>query len=88
MPLRVLFDGDWDARNKAIKEEIEKALHACIGDPPAGQVWFVSLFLSESLHFCEVKVRTPSQSRMRLFFEEPRALPKIIVDWIALYPLA
>ncbi|MGA3292675.1 MAG: hypothetical protein ABSE45_01690 [Candidatus Acidiferrales bacterium] len=84
MPLRVLFDGDWDLR---IKREIEEAIRGCVGEPPADQDWAVSVFLSTSFQYCEVRVKTPHQTRRRIFFEDPRTLPKAIPDWIGLYPL-
>jgi len=84
VPLRVYFDGDWDAK---IKGDIEDAIRDCIGDPPADEDWAVSIVPSFSFQYCEVKVKTQRQARRRLFFEDPGMLPRAISDWIKLYPL-
>jgi len=78
------FNEGWNSQTKG---DIEDALRKCIGQPPDGETWVVSLTTGFAQHYCEVRVRTASQTRTRLFFEEPGNLPKTINDWINLYPL-
>jgi len=78
------FNEGWNSQTKG---DIEDALRKCIGHPPDGETWVVSLTTGFAQHYCEVRVRTASQTRTRLFFEEPGNLPKTINDWINLYPL-
>jgi hypothetical protein len=82
--LIVDFNEGWDPQTKV---DIEDAVRKCIADPPQGEKWIVSLAAGFAQSYCEVRVRTPSQTRTRFFFEDPRSLPKAITDWIQLYPL-
>jgi len=78
------FNEGWLSQTK---NGIEEALRECIGEPPDGETWVVSLTAGFAQLYCEVRVRTASQTRTRFFFEEPHNLPNAIHDWIKLYPL-
>jgi hypothetical protein len=82
--LIVDFNQDWDFH---VRIAIENALRKCIPEPPKDEDWIVSLAAGFAQSYCEVSVKTPSQTRTRFFFEDPHSLPKAITDWIHLYPL-
>jgi hypothetical protein len=84
LSLIVDFEQGWDSH---VRIAIEDALRKCIVEPPQGEDWVVSLAVGFAQHYCEVQVRTPSQTRTRFFFEDPGNLPQAITDWIQLYPL-
>lgn len=84
MGVVVYFNEGWDPETR---RHVEDAIRKCIGDPPKDEEWGVSLITGFSQDYCEVKVMTPNQTRTRLFFEEPAKLPKVITDWIEMYPL-
>ncbi len=85
MGLLVKFDGNWDSQ---AKKEIEDAIRRRIGEPPNNENWVVSVTTGLSQNYCDVRVTTTRQIRSRLFFEDPKKLPKAIVDWISMYPLS
>ena len=84
MSLIVEFKQGWDSH---VRAAIENALRKCIAEPPPDENWVVSLEAGFAQHYCEVRVRTPSQTRTRFFFEDPRRLAQAITAWIQLYPL-
>jgi hypothetical protein len=81
--LIVNFDGFWDSPTKI---SIEDTIRKCV-EPPEDDQWIVSLAAGFALQYCDVRIRTPNQTRTRLFFEPPDNLPQAIADWIRLYPL-
>jgi len=82
--LIVDFNGFWDSPTKI---SIEDTIRKCIAEPPEDEQWIVSLTAGFALPYCEVRIRTPNQTRSRLFFEPLGKLPQAITDWIRLYPL-
>jgi len=84
LALIIDFSEGWHLQTK---RDIESALRKCIAEPPGGENWVVSLAAGFAQNYCEVRVTTPTQTRRRFFFEEPGHLPKVITDWINLYPL-
>jgi hypothetical protein len=84
MALIVDFNQGWDSKTKTA---IEEAIRECIGKPPDGEDWTVSVNCGTGHNFCDIRLTTPNQTRTRVFFEERANLPKAISDWIALYPL-
>jgi hypothetical protein len=84
MSLSVNFTGYWDA---ATQRQLESAIRGCIGEPPRGEDWSVSLGRSSSLIYCDVRVKTLHQTRSRMFVDDLSALPKAITGWLMSYPL-
>jgi hypothetical protein len=84
MGVNVYFNESWD---RSTKKAIEDAIRKCIGEPPRGEDWLVTVTAGFAQTYCEVKVRTPNQTRSRFFFDEGTNLPKAIARWIAIYPL-
>ena len=82
MSLSLNFTGDWDA---ATQGELESAIRECIGEPPRGEDWSVSL--RRSSFFCDVRFKTLRQTRSRMFMDDLSALSKAITDWLMAYPL-
>jgi len=84
MGLTFQFDGFWDTD---IRGNIEHAIRECVGEPPNGEEWVVSIARSFPFQPCTVQVKTLNQTRSRLFFEHSSALSKAIPNWLMLYPL-
>ena len=84
MGLIIEFNEGWGTQTKS---DIEDALRKCIAEPPKSERWVVSLAAGLAQNYCEVRVKTPRQTRTRFFFEELRHLPAAITAWINLYPL-
>jgi hypothetical protein len=82
MSLQIEFQGAWGGE---AARQIEKALRICIGEPPAGETWKVSL--SHDSTFTEVLVKTLRQTRRQMFFVDVSELAKAIPDWLNQYPL-
>ena len=82
MSLSLDFTGDW---GPATQGEVEGAIRECIGEPPRGEDWSVSL--RRSPFYCEVRVKTPRQTRRRMFVHDLSELAKAVTDWLVSYPL-
>jgi len=78
------FNENWDSQTKS---DVDDALRKCIAEPPDDEKWVVSLAAGFAQHYCEIRIKTPRQTRTHFFFEEPRHLPAAIIAWINLYPL-
>jgi hypothetical protein len=84
LSLIVDFNECWDLQAKIA---IEEALRQRVPEPPQDQTWVISLATGLTQNYCEVQIKTPSQTRTRFFFEDPRHLPQAITEWIESYPL-
>jgi hypothetical protein len=82
MALRIDFDGFWDW---GTTRRIEGALRQCLGDPPSGEEWSVSVTSFGS--YCVVLVKTNHQTRRKLFLLHPFELTEAIPNWLKQYPL-
>jgi hypothetical protein len=82
MSLRIEFDGTWDIQ---IQRQIAATLRACVGDVPEGEPWNVSV--TSYRNFCTVHIKTPKQTRKKLFFLPPSKLADAIPPWLTQYPL-
>jgi hypothetical protein len=80
--LCVDFDGFWDT---VVMKRIDDALRSCIGNPPDGEEWTVSL--TSFSGYCVVFVKTLQQTRRKMFFLRASELVEAIPTWLELYPL-
>lgn len=79
--LRIDFDGIWDLELRA---SIESTLRACISEPPEGEQW--SVLVTSFRDFCTVRVKTPRQTRSKLFLLSPSALSEVMPQWLKQNP--
>jgi hypothetical protein len=82
--LIVDFNEGWNSQRRI---EIDAAIRECLAQPPDGENWRVSLVAGFAPSYCEVRVKTPNQTRSRLFFEDPPSLAKAVTQWLRLYRL-
>lgn len=83
MGLRIDFDGVKDLEARA---HIESALRECIGEPPTkDEDWTVSVSMFGS--YSTVSVKTPNQTRRKMFFLNASHLAEAIPVWLQQYPL-
>jgi len=83
MSLQITVEGivDTDARG-----QIEGALRGGVGDPPTEEEWTV-VAVSVDGGFV-VLLKTPRQSRTKLFFQDVSQLPDAIRTWLKLHPVS
>ena len=81
MGLRIDFDGYWDDATRLL---IGEAVRTCMGEPPGGENWSVSV--DRTAAYCDLCVTTPRQTRRRMFFDELQMLPRAVCNWLKLYP--
>jgi hypothetical protein len=79
--LQVDFEGISDSETR---DRIEKAVRG-VGDVPEGERW--SVRVSSLGSGCQVLVKTPNQTRKKLFFLRARELPEAIPTWLRQYLL-
>jgi hypothetical protein len=82
MGLQIDFDGLW---NQGTIERLESALRKCIGDPPPGEIWRVSVTSFGS--YCVVLVKATQQTCRKVFFMKAAELAEAIPVWLKQYPL-
>ena len=82
MSLHINFDGVSDS---GIQARIETAIRDCIGNPPRGEDWSVTVTSFGS--GCTVVVKTPNQTRKKVFLLRASELPEAIPPWLRQYPL-
>jgi len=70
--------------DRDIKKAIESVIRDCIGDRPMEEDWRV--WIRASLDHCRVTVEGPNPTRERIFFDDIRALPEKIRNWLESYP--
>ncbi len=68
-----------------VKRQAEEVILGCIGSRPEEEKWQV--WIHASYFYSRVVVKGPKQTRDRYFFEDHRALPEAIRNWLDLYPL-
>jgi hypothetical protein len=74
-----------DFSDLEIHQEIERAIRDCIGVRPNEEEWKVWIRAS-GIH-CEIKIKGPTQTREKFFFEDGHPLGERIRKWLLLYPL-
>jgi len=67
-----------------LKKEMEGVIRDCIGDRPMKEDWKVQV--RASFGHCQVTVKSPNQTRERIFFDDIHALPEKIRNWLESYP--
>lgn len=82
MGLRIDLDGVWDLE---VRTRIEGAIRDCVGEPPSGEDWSVSVSIFDS--YSVVIVKTTHQTRRKMFFSEVSKLSEAIPEWLQQYPL-
>jgi hypothetical protein len=71
--------------NPEVKKKTEDVIRACIGARPEEEVWKIWI---HSFSGCfRVVLKAPIQTRDRTFFEDGRALPQKVREWLESYPL-
>jgi hypothetical protein len=82
MGLHIEVDGVWDLEARA---RIEGTIRDCVGEPPRDEEWTVSVSIFDS--YSVVLVKTPHQTRRKMFFSEVSKLSEAIPEWLQQYPL-
>jgi len=67
-----------------IRKRIESVIRGYIGNRPKEEDWKV--WIHSSSGYCQVRVKGPSQTRGRFFFDHDHTLPEKVRDWLESYP--
>jgi hypothetical protein len=73
-----------EIENRETSQAVEQVIRECIGHRPA-EDW--NVWIEAGPNYCRVEVKGPGPARMTYFFQDSKALPKKVRDWLELYPL-
>lgn len=83
--LSITTDGFW---HPSAKEALVSTVRDCVGEPPHGERWNLTISASPSgLPYHRVTITTPNQRREKYFFDIDTDLGQSICAWLGSYPL-